>query len=43
MQMHFTMVPMPMTAAEQFNEAVHFFNQIVLTVNNTRTFLFGDV
>jgi hypothetical protein len=41
MQMHFTMVPMPMTAAEKFNEAVHFFNQMVLSVNNTRTFPFN--
>jgi restriction system protein len=32
MQMHFTMVPMPMTAAEKFSDAVHFFNQMVLTV-----------
>jgi hypothetical protein len=41
MQMHFTMVPMPMTAAEKFNEAVYFFNQMVVTVNNTRTFPFN--
>lgn len=41
MQMHFTMVPMPMTAAEKFGEAVHFFNQMVLTVNNTRIFPFN--
>lgn len=41
MQMHFTVVPLPMTAAEKFNEAVYFFNQMLLTVNNTRTFPFN--
>jgi hypothetical protein len=41
MQMHFTVVPLPMTAAEKFNEAIYFFDQMVATVNNTRTFPFN--
>ena len=41
MQLTFTVVPLPMTAAEKFNEAVYFFNQMESTVNNTRTFPFN--
>jgi len=35
------MVPLPMTAAEKFNEAAYFFNQMIATVNNTRIFPFN--
>lgn len=41
MRIQFTMVPLPMTAAEKFHGAVYFFNQMVATVNNTRTFPFN--
>jgi hypothetical protein len=41
MRIQFTVVPLPMTAAEKFNEAAYFFNQMVVTVNNTRTFPFN--
>ena len=41
MRIRFTMVPLPMTAAEKFNEAVYFYNQMIATVNNTRTFPFN--
>jgi hypothetical protein len=41
MRIQFTIVPMPMTAAEKFNEAAYFFNQMIATVNNTRTFPFN--
>jgi hypothetical protein len=39
--MQFTMVPLPMTAAEKFQEAAYFYNQMIATVNNTRTFPFN--
>jgi hypothetical protein len=41
MRMQFTMVPLPMTAAEKFHEAAYFYNQMIATVNNTRTFPFN--
>ena len=41
MRIRFTMVPLPMTAAEKFNEAIYFYNQMIATVNNTRTFPFN--
>ncbi len=41
MRIRFTIVPLPMTAAEKFNEAVYFYNQMIATVNNTRTFPFN--
>jgi hypothetical protein len=41
MQITFTVVPLPMTAAEKFNEAVYFYKQMVSTVNNIRTFPFN--
>jgi len=30
-----------MTAAEKFSEAIYFFNQMIATINNTRTFPFN--
>jgi hypothetical protein len=41
MRIKFTMVPLPMTAAEKFNEAAYFYNQMGAAVNNTRTFPFN--
>jgi hypothetical protein len=41
MRIRFAMVPLPMTAAEKFNEAAYFFNQLIATTNNTRTFPFN--
>jgi hypothetical protein len=40
MRIQFGMVPLPMTAAEKFNEAAYFFDQMIASVNNTRTFPF---
>jgi hypothetical protein len=36
--MQFMMVPLPMTAAEKFQEAAYFYNQMIAPVNNTRKF-----
>lgn len=38
MRMKFAVVPLPLTAAEKFREAVYYFNQMVHSVNNVRTF-----
>jgi hypothetical protein len=41
MRIQFTIVPLPMTAGEKFNEATYFYGQMVASVNNTRTFPFN--
>jgi hypothetical protein len=41
MRIQFSIVPLPMTAAEKFNEAAYFYSQMIATVNNTRTFPFN--
>ncbi len=38
MRIKFAVVPLPLTAAEKFGEAVYFFNQMVASVNNVRQF-----
>ena len=41
MRIKFTIVPLPMTAFEKFHEAIYFYNQMIATLNNTRTFPFN--